>query len=185
MSRKLQLTAIAVAFSLVASACSDPADPTSVNVAGVEGVTSTANVDAGVIHQVSVGSNDACAAFGAPNGCDGNFSLTAIERADGRVTGQWQDSFGKFGGVHIAVDCLIVYGNQAVVGGVVTKSGLADEIGTRALTAVVDNGRSANDPADQISFSFTDLPPDAICPNAPPPEAFPLNDLTTGQVVVR
>jgi hypothetical protein len=184
MSRKLQLTAIAVAFSLVASACSDPADPTSVNVAGVEGVTSTANVDAGVIHQVSVGSNDACAAFGAPNGCDGNFSLTAIERADGRVTGQWQDSFGHGNvGFHIAVDCLIVYDNQAVVGGVVTR-GPSFLVGTRALTSVKDNGTSANDPADQISFSNAGFGPGVGC-DFYPPEVFTLLDLTTGQVVVR
>lgn len=46
MSRKLQFTALAVALGLVAGACSEQADPTSVNDAGVTGVTSTSDARA-------------------------------------------------------------------------------------------------------------------------------------------
>ena len=47
-------------------------------------------------------------------------------------------------------------GNGAVIGGVIThgNDGISDVSGQRAVTAVVDNGTSANDPADQLSFSF-------------------------------
>lgn len=181
MSRKLQFTALAVALGLVAGACSEQADPTSASDTGITSVAPTAN--AGVLHHASLGSNDACEAFGAPPGCDGNFSLVANEKADGSVKGQWQDSFGHGnGGLHIAVDCLIVFGNQAVVGGVVTNGSF--DVGTRALTTVVDNGTSANDPPDQISFSFTGFDAEVGC-DAFPPDAFPLFNLTRGQVKVR
>jgi len=115
-----------------------------------------ANAD-GVAHHVSLGGADVCEALGLPTGCDANFSLVAIQKADGSVKGQWQDTFpGGLEGVHIAVDCVNVVGNGAVIGGVITH-GFADGVdvsGQRALTAVVDNGTSANDAPDQMSFSF-------------------------------
>jgi hypothetical protein len=80
-----------------------------------------------------------------------------MQNADGSVSGQWQDSFGHGdGGVHIAVDCLTVQGNAAIVGGVVTDATGYDvsPVGWRAFTAVVDNGKSAKDPPDQISYSY-------------------------------
>ena len=108
--------------------------------------------------------------------------------ADGSVSGQWEDVLrDKIGRIHIAVDCLQILdpGNIAIIGGVVTKGIVngQDLSGQRALTAVVDNGKSANDPPDQISLTifatddcslltlddFTDL----------------LFDLTNGQVIVR
>ena len=101
----------------------------------------------GVIHRVSVGSHDFI-----PPGEDANFSLVAIQHADGRVTGQWSDQFGHGnGGIHVAVDCLEVVGNQAWVSGVITSGPAA---GLPATTRVEDNGTSQNDPPDQISFSI-------------------------------
>jgi hypothetical protein len=135
-------------------------------------------------HHASLGGADVCEAFGLPTGCDANFSLVANESADGSVSGQWQDSFGHGnGGVHVAVDCITVVGNAAVVGGVVTKFDPdPTQVGERAITAVVDNGTSANDPADQLSFSFFPVG-DLVCADVPL-GAFPLNDLTNGQVRV-
>jgi hypothetical protein len=137
-----------------------------------------------VTHRATMGGADVCEAFGLPTGCDANFSLAAIGYADGTAKGQWQDTFSKGqGAIHVAVDCLIVYGNQAVVGGVVTNANNPVFVGTRALTSVVDNGTSANDVADQISFSFIGFDEGVDC-NTPLPEEFPLLDLKNGQAVV-
>ena len=131
-----------------------------------------------VIHRVSVGSSDVA----PPPGTDGNFSLSAIQRADGTVTGQWQDTvFGRGNpavGIHVEVDCLVVVGNDAWLSGIVTRpDSLA---GLPAITRVRDNGTSANDPADQVSFTFIDT--DATCTDQPD---LPLNDLINGQVTVQ
>lgn len=140
----------------------------------------------GVVDRVSVGGADVCEALGLPTGCDANFSLAAHDKADGSVEGQWQDTFAGGGeGIHIAIDCLNVVGNGAVVGGVITHgtAGGVDVSGQRALTAVVDNGTSANDPADQISFSF--FPTGALSCTVLVPGNFPLFALANGQVTVR
>ncbi|MDX1617440.1 MAG: hypothetical protein R3224_01550 [Balneolaceae bacterium] len=167
------------------SGCTDLDAPTASELGNPAGVTSKAhNANSKkVVHRASLGGADICEALGQPTGCDANFSLVAIERADGSVSGQWQDTFGGAGeGVHVAVDCMNVVGNGAVIGGVITKgtSGGVDVSGQRALTAVVDNGTSANDAADQLSFSFF---PTGGCGNLVPAN-FPLFDLAHGQVKV-
>ena len=105
-------------------------------------------------HRVSVGGHDADFIKG-----DKNFSLIAIQSSDGSVKGRYTDMFGAgttTGGYHVDVDCLEVVGNQAWIGGVVTNGSIngVDVTGRRALTRVVDNGKSANDPPDQISYSY-------------------------------
>jgi hypothetical protein len=117
-----------------------------------------------VVHRVSVGSPDACLALvGAEHpGCDGNFSFTAIEYADGSVSGQYTDRFANGDGFHAVIDCLVVDGNRAWVSGVITSGRFTDPdtgevfdlAGLDVFTSVQDNGTSANDPVDQISFSF-------------------------------
>ena len=112
-----------------------------------------------VIHHVSAGSNDFCQPFDPP-GCDGNFSLTANMRADGTVTGQFQDTYAGGGlGIHVNIDCMIIDGNTAIVGGIATHGysnffGDEDLAGKYVVTKVVDNGTSNNDPLDQISYSW-------------------------------
>ena len=138
----------------------------------------------GVAHHVSLGGADICEAVGLPTGCDANFSLTAVERANGSVQGQWQDTFaGGLEGIHVAVDCVNVVENGAVIGGVITHGfiGGVDVSGLRAVTAVVDNGTSANDPPDQLSFSSIDIR--ATCDQLAPAD-LPLFNLTHGQVKV-
>ncbi len=143
----------------------------------------------GVVHHVSVGGADVCEAFGLPPGCDANFSLEANMYDDGSVLGQWQDTFSGGGaGIHVAVDCINIVGNGAVIGGVITHGTRVngeDVTGLRALTAVVNNGTSANDPPDQISLSFIDLPFD--CDDVTPADFAALGflfDITNGQVKV-
>ena len=139
-----------------------------------------------MVHHVSVGGADICEALGLPTGCDANFSLVAIEKADGSVSGQWQDTFifdrddpGLIRGVpvHVTIDCINVVGKEAWVSGVVTGGAFT---GLLAITRVADNGKSANDPLDQISFISQDI--FGGCQAEPD---LPLIDLTHGQVTVK
>jgi len=150
----------ATVLGLFALGCEEPAEgPTT----GQSEISSPSALSKGpVVHRASLGSADICEALGAPTGCDANFSLVANEKADGSVSGQWQDTFAGGGqGIHVAVDCMnIVGGNFAIIGGVVTHGAfdsagvIVDVSGRRAVTAVVDIGTSANDPPDSLSFSF-------------------------------
>ena len=142
-----------------------------------------------IVHRVSVGTPDACLDLaGTHPGCDGNFSLTAIERADGSVSGQYTDRFARGDGFHAVVDCLVVDGNQAWISGVITSGRVTDPdtgeefdlAGLYVFTRVQDNGTTANDPPDQISFSFFDTEP------IPCTEMFDVDllDAPDGQVTV-
>ena len=116
-----------------------------------------ANQGNGVVHRVSAGGHD----LDIAENTDANFSLVAIEHGDGRVTGQWTDQFGQQdGGFHAVINCLRVVGNQAWVSGTITSGGVPgfDFTGLPVITRVRDNGTSANDPPDQISFSFIGNP---------------------------
>ena len=141
---------------------------------------------AGVVHRVSVGSADIVELPGQ----DANFSLVATEAANGTVRGEWHDQFGgrgvpaEFEGdfVHITITCLEVDGNDAWVSGLVTaaSSDLDFLVGLPAITQVRDNGSSANDPADQVSFTNIDSGFD--CDDKP---ELPLFDLVNGQAKVQ
>jgi hypothetical protein len=142
-----------------------------------------------VVHRVSAGGPDACVEFGAEHpGCDGNYSLTAIEYADGSVSGQYTDRFARGDGFHAVIDCLVVEGDRAWVSGVITKGRFTDPetgevfdlAGLYVLTSVQDNGTSANDPPDQISFSFIDFV-ETPCTETPDVDML---DAPEGQVTV-
>ena len=147
-------------------------------VAGLVFALSPAASASSVIHRVSVGSAD----IAPPPGTDANFSLSAVEFDDGTVRGQWQDTFFGRGtpavAVHVKVDCLVVVGNEAWVSGVVTRPGFL--AGLPAITRIRDNGTSANDPPDQVSFTFIDI--GVTCTDQPD---LPLFDLINGQVTVQ
>lgn len=141
----------------------------------------------GVVHHVSVGSNDACSAIGEKPGCDKSFSLTANVKGDGSVSGQWVDGnkSDNSKGIHVSIDCVSITGNSAVIGGIITKGTRNgnDVTGLYAMTAVVDNGTSAKDPLDQISFSYVFATPRDCSLFAA--EDFDLLDLKIGQVKVK
>lgn len=174
------------------TACNEEATPTEFStIENSNGVFSTETdgtlSNRGIIHNVSVGSPDAD--LSGPGG-DANFSLVANEKSDGTVSGQWQDTFaGGGGGIHVAIDCIKVVDNWAIVGGIITYGtfGGVDVTGQYAITAVVDNGRSKNDPPDQISFSYfpaSDFFGTEDC-NDLTLNDFTLLDLTKGQVTVK
>lgn len=128
-------------------------------------LTSMASAAGPVVHRVSVGGPDACAGFpGGPfnPGCDANFSLVAIQHADGSVSGQYTDRFPQGDGFHAVVDCVSVDGNDAWISGVITQGRLTDAdtgevtdlAGMPVSTRVRDNGTSANSTPDQIGYSI-------------------------------
>jgi hypothetical protein len=130
--------------ALLLSACDGPdTSPTAVKSSALR----ISNDEGGFLHRVTVGSHDWLGA-----GVDANYSIAAIEAADGTTKGQWIDWSGHGnGGVHIDVDCLDVVGNTAWISGI-AKGDKAFE-GVSFITEVQDNGTSANDPPDQIAQS--------------------------------
>jgi hypothetical protein len=132
-------------------------------------------------HSVSVGGCDQ-----VPPGEDRNFSLVATMNSDGQVSGQWQDGFGGgTGSIHVAVDCMIMVGdNAAIVGGVITNGTVngVDVSGQRAVTAILDGGEGNNADPDQISYSL--IGPNLTCSTFDF-QQFPLSDINCGQVQVK
>jgi hypothetical protein len=140
-----------------------------------------------VVHHVTVGGPDACIAWGEKVGCDKNYSIVATQYADGSVSGQLSDNSPFLAvGIHAVIDCLVVDGNEAWVSGVITKGTLLDGtslVGGPIGARLRDNGVSAYDLADQISF--TEIEPHgnyAPCTERP---AYELFDAPQGQVKVR
>jgi len=141
-----------------------------------------------IVHRVSVGGPDMCVALGFHPGCDGNYSLIALERADGSVTGQWSDQDGSADGLHIVVDCLKVVpigsrpGLQAWIGGTATRPPAA--AGHRVITRVRDNGTSANDRDDVIARSIVDPEEEGVSADCHDMPLMGLGFMSEGQVRV-
>ena len=157
-------------------ACNEPSSPAAAASLGALSASSVSNN--GVVNRVSVGGSDQ----DATNNTDADFSLIAIEKGDGSMSGQWTDQFGQGeGGVHVEVNCVSVAGNQAWISGIIEsgQAGGVDFTGLPAITRVADLGKSANDPPDAISFTFIGL---ALSCTAQP--NLPLLAMTGGQVTV-
>lgn len=168
----------ALCAAVLVVACHEPSSPPAAG--SLSGLSASVNSDNGVVNRVSVGGSDQ----DATNNTDANFSLIAIQQGDGSISGEWSDAFGQGqGGVHVDVNCLVVAGNQAWIGGIIrsgsTGQGGVDLSGLPALTRVADLGTSANDAPDAISFTFIGL---AVQCTAQP--NLPLLAMTGGQVTV-
>ena len=145
-----------------------------------------------VTHRVSAGGPDACVPFGFEHpGCDGNFSLVGNVYADGSMSGEYADRFATGNGFKAVLDCVSVVGNEAWVSGVITQGTLRDfpepgDVfdlkGIFLAARVQDNGTTANDPVDMISFSILSFDPEPPCTDHVP---YDLLDAPEGQVVVR
>jgi hypothetical protein len=110
----------------------------------------------------------------------------AIQYADASVSGQFIDRFWDGRGFHAVIDCLYVDGNEAWVSGLITSGWLAGE---PVSARVRDNGTSANDPPDQISYSHAGPTggnhPHGTCEDHEELEPYyELFDTPQGQVVV-
>jgi hypothetical protein len=126
-----------------------------------------------VVHRVSASARDPFASF----------TLTAAIFADGSVSGQYTDQFPQIGGgFHAVLDCVSIVGNDVWVSGtIITGSADGQDLtGLPVATRVRDNGVSANDPPDDLSFSFIGDP-------TPCTEHvdYPLYTSPQGQVVIR
>ena len=179
-----RIALVAVLSLIVVVSCDRaPVEPQSDQVTGV----AVFDTDHGVIHRVSVGGADVRTAPGEKP-ADANLSLVAIMRADGSVSGQWQDSFGRRPPyiLHMDVTCLNVVGTEAWISGVITNApAFPPAIGSASIIRVVDNGRSRTDAADQASRveieGFSDLT-SFDCREAPNVDLYDMNE---GQVTVR
>ena len=82
-----------------------------------------------------------------------NFGFTAIDQK-GIVKGQAQlNNRDQDAKSHIDIDCLRVYGNQAVISGTITKSDTGQE-GNTGLFIVEDNGAGHNALPDRLSLVY-------------------------------
>jgi hypothetical protein len=87
------------------------------------------------------------------------FAFSATQAADGSASGQAQidNRSSGFRG-HIAVDCMNVFGNVAVMSGVLTQSTLSSlPVGTDVFFAVQDNGEGPSAPPDEITLPIGGL----------------------------
>ncbi len=114
------------------------------------------------------------------------FSFNAIQRSDGKITGQWQVKNRLLEViVHGNVTCITVIGNSAWIGGSITSSSDPTFVGNDARWRVIDNGEGASAPPDQISQIPAGLPPgaaQAFCDAAP---LVGVNDIVQGNIQIR
>ena len=114
------------------------------------------------------------------------FTFSAIEHADGRVTGQ-AHFYNRARGnrVHFEVTCLNVVGNTAYMSGPVKNAKQSNEPeNASGIWSVQDNGEGAGSPPDKVSF-LAIIPASsgvANCRTAAPP---PTNTVEEGNVQVR
>lgn len=94
------------------------------------------------------------------------FSFTAVQHADGTVTGQGQVNNPSFPiRLHFELDCLKFDGdNRIIASGPVTQSSDPDTVavGRIAVFAVEDNGEGVNAPPDRIT-TIPDYDPPKSC----------------------
>jgi hypothetical protein len=82
------------------------------------------------------------------------FAVSARKAADGTASGQAQIIAGNADNtIHIAIDCVVISGNTAVLSGVTTREALFPP-GEAVFFAVQDNGQGAGSPADRVSLAF-------------------------------
>jgi hypothetical protein len=107
------------------------------------------------------------------------FSFAAVRHADGTVVGQAEfknrtDDLR----VHVAIDCLVFDGNQAVVVGHITRSTVPEFglVGDGVIFGVEDNGEGRGAEPDRISFVFPFPAADRelVCELAEAGEYFPV-----------
>lgn len=110
----------------------------------------------GVVPRVSVGTPD----FIGPGG-DANWQLVALQFDDGTVTGRLTDRFLTdpelpiiAEGIHGEVTCMVVDGNKAWISGTAWYFSRGKSFEFPFFVRVVDNGKSANDPPDEISATM-------------------------------
>ena len=87
------------------------------------------------------------------------FAFSALEHADGTVTGQWSATNQVLGArAHGAITCFTIVRNAVWIGGLIEAfSCNPSRVGLDAVWRVVDNGHDAHAAPDQISRPFPPL----------------------------
>jgi hypothetical protein len=149
----------ALAMIAMLSACGDARTPTG---AFTPDVDASMNASSAITAKVT-GSGHVFRDVG--NGEElSTFSYSAIGRADGSASGEYQYNFRALDfSIHGTVTCVSVLGNQGWVGGVIdgiTSADPADQalVGTEVWWRVVDNGQGSNDAADRTTSLLFALP---------------------------
>ena len=91
-----------------------------------------------------------------------NLAFSAVQHADGTVTGQAQVSFRTGNTVlfisHLDIDCMLFLDDRTVIlGGVTSLDSDPEFVGTTAVLTVRDNGEGSGDPPDESSETFYSL----------------------------
>ena len=82
------------------------------------------------------------------------FSFTALAKAGGGTTGQWELQNRNFPvRIHGVVECISVIGNEAWFAGTTTLSDDEANVGVVRAFRVVDNGEGGTSAPDEISFA--------------------------------
>lgn len=142
-----------------------------------------------VVHRVTVGGPDQCSWIGDHPGCDANYSLVAMEWADGRVSGEITDVYGGGFGLHAAVTCLSIGpipgtdALQAWVGGVVKEP--FEMAGHPVMMWVRDRGKSMKDLPDAISRAILDPQDEGYSTNCLDHPGIGLARVAQGQVTIQ
>ena len=112
------------------------------------------------------------------------FAFTAVKRADGTVSGGWQqDNRAADVKTHGDVTCFTIIGTSAWIGGVAKRT---DASPGEVAWRVVDNGQGANAVPDQISLKVDGAGPGFAanyCGTTPATPA--LNNVEVGNIQVR
>ncbi len=119
------------------------------------------------------------------------FAFSALRRADGGTTGQWQYHFRAAGfSMHGDVSCLTIDGNEGWVGGTITKV-LSPDPADQELVGVEmwwrsrDNGEGSAAPPDSttgLGFAFvgSTITAESWCRDQP--EALVLREVAAGNI---
>ena len=118
------------------------------------------------------------------NGGLQTYSFNAIQHKNGSVSGHFTvDSRGQNINLQGDVTCLIITGDEAIIGGIITHitpnsdPAYSSLLGQPFVLRVVDNGEGANDPVDLVS----DVNAPADCSFGP---SLPLVPLEAGNINV-
>jgi hypothetical protein len=147
MFRKFSLAALALTTSLAAGACTDQP------LTSLDELSVSPNFNTGGLTERVTGSGH-FDDVRFPDAEFRSFSFTALAKADGSVTGQWELNNRNFPvRIHGVVECVSVNGNEAWFAGTTTQSDDEAQVGVIRAYRVVDNGEGSGAIADEVSFS--------------------------------
>jgi hypothetical protein len=116
-----------------------------------------------------------------------SFSFTALEDESGNAIGMAVVNNRAIGEMfQLAVDCMNVFENMAIVSGVIIRHTDVHAIGLTGIFAVVDSGEESKAPPDLITQVFFFRPGVLTCADLGPTDAAPfLVPIESGNVQVK